>query len=85
MLSNPEIEMGLLRFELRLRRPERRRMVQATLQPPPTGMARKYLPVECGREASCDSNTSQLPDHPGQLPGLHVLQHVLNILPIYWK
>ncbi len=25
--------MGLLRFELRLRRPERRRMVQATLQP----------------------------------------------------
>ena len=28
-----ETRMGLLRFELRLRRPERRRMVQATLQP----------------------------------------------------
>ena len=49
-------EMGPLRFELRFRRPERRRMDQATLRSL-TGMVKAHQQVRRGLRSFCDSSS----------------------------
>ncbi len=81
--------MGPLRFELRSLRPERNRMVQATLRPRSfscfTCRDTTHQQSLCETEAFFCSSNGLIQVNQGHLSGPHRLLFSVDILPSMWK